>query len=90
MPGTGGFLGRGTHPRLAPILGKPGWMAVLGLRNPGSFRCQLHLLPVSKVSDVFLAFSNFGVNVRKMQNNTWQELGPDPGLESNMAIINRA
>ena len=78
------------HPRLAPALGKPVWMAVLGLRNPGSFRSQLHLLPVSKVSDVFLAFSNFGVNVRKMQNNTWQELGPDPGLESNLAIINRA
>ena len=69
---------------------KPGWMAVLGLRNPGSFRSQLPLLLVSKVSDVFLAFSNFGVNVRKTQNNTWQELGPDPGLESNMAIINSA
>lgn len=77
------------HPRLAPALGKPGWMASLGLRDPGSFRSQLHFLLVSKVSDVFLAFSNFGANMRKMQN-TWEKLGPEPGLESNTAIINSA
>ena len=82
MPCRERFLGHETHLKLARS-----WTSQAG--HPRAPETQVQILaPPPTGSDKLLAFSNFGVKARKMQDNMWEELSPAPGPESNTALIN--